>query len=109
MVHARPIQRLDGSVVNGTLLGLGKQGMMDVDDEEQKYGLLERVEGGGSERYRWKEKLSFEEREQVRQAIAVKLSKKAPQIVTIPFSLVLPRTNVSAEPNSNSMLSKGGE
>lgn len=91
VIHAQPVQRLDGSLVNATLLRLGNQSMMYVDDEEKKYGILQRNEQRGL--YEWKEDLSFAERDQVRKAIAVKLSKKAPQVVTLPLSLTFSTIN----------------
>jgi hypothetical protein len=58
-----------------------------VDEENRHYGILERTGEGDGIKYSWREKLSFNEREAVRDALDVKFAKKPPKLVNLPLTL----------------------
>ena len=80
-----PQIRKDGSIVNAQLLKIGNQWMVYMDDEGKSFGILRKTKTG----YVWIEDLNFEERKAVKDALAVKLAKKPPQLVTLPLSLAI--------------------
>ncbi len=86
--------RLDGEVVNVKMLRIGNQWMIYVDDDEKKYGILKRVSSKEGVTFTWKEDVDFQEREMIRNAIDVKLAKKAPSIVNLPLSLSIEKSEV---------------
>ncbi len=90
-LHNKPISRNDGSLVNAEVLRIGNQWMLYMDDEKKHYGILVRK---GKGEFTWKEDLNFSEREAVRTAIEVKGSKKPPQLVTLPLSILLQNEGV---------------
>jgi len=87
-ISNRIITRSNGEVVNANVLRIGNQWIVYQDDAGHLYGVLNRKSGkDGQYEYIWKENLSFEERQAVKTAIDVKLSRKPPQMVTLPLSL----------------------
>lgn len=92
VLDTRTIGRNDGTQVNARVLRVGNQWMAYVDASEVLYGILSRENDSTST---WKETLDFAQREQIRTAIRVKESKKAPQIITLPVTL--PNSNREAK------------
>ena len=82
-----PLTRKDGEIVNASILRIGNQWMVYVDENGAQYGRLERKIENGSVVYEWNENLNLEERAAVKLAIDVKQAKKPPQIVNLPVSL----------------------
>jgi len=83
----RAITRSNGEVINANVLRIGNQWIVYQDDAGLLYGVLNRkVDKDGKYEYIWKENLSFEERQAVKTAIDVKLSRKPPQMVVLPLS-----------------------
>jgi hypothetical protein len=87
-ISSRAITRSNGDVVNANVLRIGNQWIVYQDDAGLLYGVLNKKENkDGKYEYAWKENLSFEERQAVKTAIDVKLSRKPPQMVVLPLSL----------------------
>ena len=82
-----PLTRKNGEIVNATILRIGNQWMVYVDENGASYGRLERKLESGKIVYEWNEELNLEERAAVKLAIDVKQAKKPPQIVNLPVSL----------------------
>ena len=82
-----PLTRKNGEIVNATILRIGNQWMVYVDENGASYGRLERKLENDKIVYEWNEKLNLEERAAVKLAIDVKQAKKPPQIVKLPVSL----------------------
>ena len=82
-----PLTRKDGEIVNASILRIGNQWMVYVDENGTQYGRLERKIENGYVVYEWNENLNLEERAAVKLAIEVKQAKKPPQIVNLPVSL----------------------
>ncbi|MBR2090503.1 MAG: DUF3450 family protein [Fibrobacter sp.] len=82
-----PLTRKDGEIVNASILRIGNQWMVYVDENGTQYGRLERKIENGNVVYEWNENLNLEERAAVKLAIEVKQAKKPPQIVNLPVSL----------------------
>jgi chromosome segregation ATPase len=89
-MSSRAITRNNGEIVNANVLRIGNQWVVYQDDAGLLYGVLNRkISKNGGYEYKWKEDLSFEERQAIKTAIDVKLSRKPPQMVTLPLSLSL--------------------
>jgi predicted RNase H-like nuclease (RuvC/YqgF family) len=89
-ISNRAITRENGEVINASVLRIGNQWIVYQDDAGLLFGVLNRkLSKDGSYEYAWKENLSFEERQAVRTAIDVKLSRKPPQMVKLPLSLMI--------------------
>lgn len=88
VLDSRTIRRNDGSTVNARALRIGNLWMAYVDASEQLYGVLHRE---NDTTFVWNEDLDFTQREQIRTAIRVKESKKAPQIVSLPVQTTVRR------------------
>ena len=73
--------------MNASILRIGNQWMVYVDENGSVYGRLERKIENGNVVYEWNENLNLEERAAVKLAIEVKQAKKPPQIVNLPVSL----------------------
>jgi predicted RNase H-like nuclease (RuvC/YqgF family) len=87
-VSNRPITRNDGEIVNASVLRIGNQWIVYQDDAGHLFGENKKKIGSdGVYEYAWKEDLSFEERQAIKNAIDVKLSRKPPQMVKLPLSL----------------------
>jgi DNA repair exonuclease SbcCD ATPase subunit len=87
-ISNRAIVRNNGEIVNANVLRIGNQWVVYQDDAGIFFGVLNRrINENGDYEYKWKEDLSFEERQAVRTAIDVKLSRKPPQMVKLPLSL----------------------
>jgi DNA repair exonuclease SbcCD ATPase subunit len=87
-ISNRTITRENGEAINASVLRIGNQWIVYQDDAGLLFGVLNRKLGkDGSYEYSWKENLSFDERQAVRTAIDVKLSRKPPQMVKLPLSL----------------------
>ena len=82
-----PLTRKDGEIVNASILRIGNQWMVYVDENGTQYGRLERKIENANVVYDWNENLNLEERAAVKLAIEVKQAKKPPQIVNLPVSL----------------------
>ncbi|WP_173468623.1 DUF3450 family protein [Fibrobacter succinogenes] len=82
-----PLTRKNGEIVNATILRIGNQWMVYVDENGASYGRLERKLENNKVVYEWNEELNLEERAAVKLAIDVKQAKKPPQIVKLPVSL----------------------
>lgn len=82
-----PLTRKNGEIVNATILRIGNQWMVYVDENGASYGRLERKLENDKIVYEWNEELNLEERTAVKLAIDVKQAKKPPQIVKLPVSL----------------------
>lgn len=82
-----PLTRKNGEIVNATILRIGNQWMVYVDENGASYGRLERKLENDKIVYEWNEELNLEERAAVKLAIDVKQAKKPPQIVKLPVSL----------------------
>lgn len=82
-----PLTRKNGEIVNATILRIGNQWMVYVDENGVSYGRLERKLENDKIVYEWNEELNLEERAAVKLAIDVKQAKKPPQIVKLPVSL----------------------
>ena len=74
-----PLTRKDGEIVNASILRIGNQWMVYVDENGSVYGRLERKIENGNVVYEWNENLNLEERAAVKLAIEVKQAKKPPQ------------------------------
>lgn len=86
----KPMQRKNGETINARLLRIGNQWMVYADEEDIRFGVLERVRNEqGQVTYTWREDLNFEERAAVKLAVDVKLARKPPQMVRLPLSLAL--------------------
>ncbi len=85
----KPLTRNNGEIINADILKIGNQWMVYSDEEEKFYGILVREYKEGQLAYRWREELSFPERDAVRLAIDVKKGKKPPQLITLPLSISL--------------------
>jgi len=91
-ISNRVITRSSGEVINANVLRIGNQWIVYQDDAGLLHGVLNRKIGAdGKYEYVWKEHLSFEERQAVKTAIDVKLSRKPPQMVVLPLSLSINR------------------
>jgi len=87
-ISSRAITRNNGDVMNANVLRIGNQWIVYQDDAGLLYGVMSRKKNkDGKYEYVWKENLSFEERQAVKTAIDVKLSRKPPQMVVLPLSL----------------------
>lgn len=82
-----PLTRKNGEIVNASVLRIGNQWMVYVDENGVSYGRLERKLENDKIVYEWNEELNLEERAAVKLAIDVKQAKKPPQIVNLPVSL----------------------
>jgi len=85
---SRPLTRRNGDVVNAQVLKLGNQALVYADDENKKFGILERRVENGKSAWVWREDLSFAQRNAVKKAVAVKSGREAPQLVPLPLDLV---------------------
>lgn len=94
VLEERTVQRNDGSSVIAQMLRLGNLWMVYVDKNENSYGILSRQNDTS---FVWREELSFSEREEVRTAIRVKESKKAPQLTPLPVDLQVRTEGVTDE------------
>jgi hypothetical protein len=88
VLDSRTIRRNDGSTANARVLRIGNLWMVYVDASEQFYGVLHRENDTS---FVWTEDLDFTQREQIRTAIRVKESKKAPQIISLPLETAVTR------------------
>ena len=82
-----PLTRKNGEIANASILRIGNQWMVYVDENGASYGRLERKLENDKIVYKWNEELNLEERAAVKLAIDVKQAKKPPQIVKLPVSL----------------------
>lgn len=87
-ISNRTITRKNGEIINASVLRIGNQWIVYQDDNALLYGVLNRkINENNVYEYTWKEDLSFEERQAVKNAIDIKLSRKPPQMITLPLSL----------------------
>lgn len=83
----RPLTRQNGEAVNAQILKLGNQALLYMDDEEKKFGLMERRIENGRAVYAWREDLTTGEKNAIKLALTVKAGREAPQLV--PLNMVL--------------------
>lgn len=89
-IFTRPMVRNNGETINARILRIGNQWLVYTDEEEAKFGVMERkASKNGQIEFNWREELNFEERAAVKLAIDVKLARKPPQMVRLPLSLTL--------------------
>ena len=88
----RPLTRQNGEVVNAQILKLGNQSVMYMDDEDKQFGIMEKRVENGKTVFVWREDLSFEEKNAVKLALAVKAGREAPQLVSLNLALTLDST-----------------
>jgi len=87
-ISNRAVVRNNGEIVNANVLRIGNQWIVYQDEAGLLFGILNKKKNkDGNYEYKWKENLSFEERQAVKTAIDVKLSRKPPQLVKLPLSL----------------------
>ncbi|MDR0517301.1 MAG: DUF3450 domain-containing protein [Fibromonadaceae bacterium] len=86
-ISNRPITRNNGEIVNASVLRIGNQWIVYQDDSGLLFGVFSIKAKDNVQEYVWKEDLSFDERQAVKTAIDVKLSRKPPQMVKLPLSL----------------------
>jgi predicted RNase H-like nuclease (RuvC/YqgF family) len=87
-ISNRTVIRNNGELVNANVLRIGNQWIVYQDEAGLLFGILsKKINEAGNYEYKWKENLSFEERQAVKTAIDVKLSRKPPQLVKLPLSL----------------------
>jgi len=87
-ISNRTVVRNNGEIVNANVLRIGNQWIVYQDEAGLLFGILnKKANKDGNYEYKWKEDLSFEERQAVKTAIDVKLSRKPPQLVKLPLSL----------------------
>jgi len=87
-ISNRAVVRNNGEIVNANVLRIGNQWIVYQDEAGLLFGILnKKMNKDGNYEYKWKESLSFEERQAVKTAIDVKLSRKPPQLVKLPLSL----------------------
>lgn len=94
VLEERTVQRNDGSSVIAQMLRLGNLWIAYVDKNKNSYGILSRQNDTS---FAWREELSFSEREEVRTAIRVKESKKAPQLTPLTVDLQVRTEGVTDE------------
>jgi predicted RNase H-like nuclease (RuvC/YqgF family) len=93
-ISNRAVVRNNGEIVNASVLRIGNQWIVYQDDAGLLFGILnKKMSETGSSEYKWKENLSFEERQAVKTAIDIKLSRKPPQLVKLPLSLSIDTSN----------------
>lgn len=86
----RPVVRSDGETINARMLRIGNQWMVYSDEEGNRFGVLQVFRNAeGVQEHKWKEDLSFDERQAVRLALDVKMARKPPQVVRLPLSLAV--------------------
>ena len=86
-ISNRTIVRNNGEIVNANVLRIGNQWIIYQDEAGLLFGIMgKKINENGSYEYKWKENLSFEERQAVKTAIDVKLSRKPPQLVKLPLN-----------------------
>ena len=94
----RPFTRNDGEIINARLLRMGNQWMIYSDENETKYGVLQRSLGkDGKVAFSWKEDFTFEERNALKFALDVKLGRRPPQPVRLPLTLTLHKDSAEAK------------
>ena len=84
-----PVRRSDGELVNAHVLRAGNVWMAYADEQFRRFGLLKGVSEDGSPV--WDEDLDLETRAMLRLAVEVKLGRKPPQIVVLPFAAEGPK------------------
>lgn len=85
----RSITRNNGELINVNMLRLGNVWMVYMDAAGLNYGRLSKKKSADGIEYVWDEELSFEERKAVREAIEIKMAKRAPELILLPLSISL--------------------
>jgi hypothetical protein len=88
-VFNKPVTRKSGDVVNAQVLKLGNQWIVYMDDEGERFGILERTAAGGSSAWEWREDPGFAEKNRIKAALEVKSAKRPPQLVVLDLGLAL--------------------
>lgn len=88
----KPITRANGEVVNAQVLRLGNQWIVYMDEDAKRFGVLERQNGA----WKWREELSFAEKNRVKEAIDVKGAKAPPKLAVLDLGLATGATTAAA-------------
>ncbi|MDQ3001032.1 MAG: DUF3450 domain-containing protein [Fibrobacterota bacterium] len=89
-VFNKPVTRKSGDMVNAQVLKIGNQWIVYVDDEGERFGILERTAAaGGTSTWEWREDPGFAEKNRIKAALEVKSAKRPPQLVVLDLGLAL--------------------
>ena len=89
-VFNKPVTRKSGDMVNAQVLKIGNQWIVYVDDEGERFGILERTAAaGGASTWEWREDPGFAEKNRIKEALEVKSAKRPPQLVVLDLGLAL--------------------
>ena len=84
----KPVTRKNGDVVNAQVLKIGNQWIVYMDEEGQRFGILERKSGpNGAPVWDWREDPGFAEKNRIKAALEVKSAKRPPQLVVLDLGL----------------------
>jgi hypothetical protein len=87
VLNERSITRNNGELVNVQMLRMGNVWMVYMDATGQMYGRLIKKTSDQGPGYAWVEDLDFNQRKAVREAIEIKMAKRAPELILLPLSL----------------------
>lgn len=85
----RSIARNNGELVNVQMLRLGNLWMVYMDPSAKMYGRLMKQSTEQGVQYIWDEDLDFAQRKSIREAIEIKMAKRAPELILLPLSISL--------------------
>ncbi|MDB5103002.1 MAG: hypothetical protein JWP91_691 [Fibrobacteres bacterium] len=93
----KPVTRKNGDVVNAQVLKIGNQWVVYMDDEGQRFGVLERRQtANGAWAWDWREDPGFEEKNRIKAALEVKSAKRPPQLALLDLGLATSAPAASA-------------
>lgn len=96
VIAEKSLPRNSGELINVQMLRLGNQWLVYMDSEGKNYGrLVRKISDGNKDQkitqgqtvYTWDEDLNFLQRKAIREAIEIKMAKKAPELLLLPLSL----------------------
>ena len=96
VIAEKSLPRNSGELINVQMLRLGNQWLVYMDSEGKNYGrLIRNISDGNKDQkitqgqtvYTWDEDLDFLQRKAIREAIEIKMAKKAPELLLLPLSL----------------------
>lgn len=96
VIAEKSLLRNSGELINVQMLRLGNQWLVYMDSDGKNYGrLIRKISDGikdqnithGQTVYAWDEDLDFLQRKAIREAIEIKMAKKAPELLLLPLSL----------------------
>lgn len=94
----KPVTRKNGDVVNAQVLKVGNQWLVYMDEEEKRFGILERKAVAGGWAWDWREDPGFTEQIRIKTALEVKSAKRPPQLAVLDLGLVLAAPAAPAVP-----------